>query len=76
MVIVVQLIRVTGVSSTSELCRRGQVWGAARAGGAGEGGRRDVGGQKPEVLWAEVNPVCTAPGHDGFPSPSPALFLF
>lgn len=35
-----------------------------------------VGGQKQEVLWAEVNPVCTAPRHVGFPSPSPALFLF
>lgn len=33
---VVQLIRVTGVNSTSELCRRGQVWGAAGAGGAEE----------------------------------------
>lgn len=35
-----------------------------------------VGGQKQEVLWAEVNPVCTAPMHVGFPSPSAALFLF
>lgn len=53
------------------------MWGATeeeRAGKKVDTG--SVGGQKQEVLWAEVNPVCTAPRHAGFPSPSPALFLF
>lgn len=48
--------------------------GQERAGKEMDTGR--VGGQKQEVLWAEVNPVCTALRLTGFPSPSPALFLF
>lgn len=68
---------VLALFQLSVLCKREQVWGAAgekRAEKKMDTG--SAGGQKHEVLWAEVNPVCTVPRHVGFPSPSSALFLF